>query len=920
MNKKKIFVGYCHCNKDEKRLARLKVHLAPLIQQDKIDIWEDTMIEAGDDWQLKITQSLDNASIAILLLSPDFLSSKFITNILVPLLLEKRANSGMRLIGVVCTPCGHKYIPHFAKMKLLPVGEKSLPAGAADMQWVEIVEHLKKTLERDSNRATPVQSTSEEHSIIEPPNNFFEVSHSFKFILNDIGIKFTHPSNAELGLNDLFVMPQLKVSLHSQFQLFSKEAAIEFLLKTSKVLISAPEKGGKTTLARFLFGAFLQVDIVPLLISGSDLNRKSTNDVNALIEKHFIEQYSSEQLTRYRALPASQKALIIDDISTSKLDGEKQKEVLAQFHKMFDSFVVFTHELYQLEGITQPTASNMYLLSFSQVSIAEFSREYQEQLIEKWLNFGEYRDEGSTIAYQTRTIIRHIDTITSKNFLPCTPFVILTVLQSFEMGRPLKVESGTYGYLYELLITETLSYSVSSGKSLEKAADVKTTTEQKLRRDKAEQESMAATLDIKYNLLSLLAYKVHTSQSAWFPESLINDVGNEYNKQYLQNIDIEAFKNDIIARNVIHRERHGFRFRYPYYYYYFTARYLSTRIGVSKYTAAIHAQINTLVSELYKEHSANIVIMLCYLTQDQFVINTLISKAASLFAGHDECRLEEDVRPFIDLMQQVHKVLPEHEIRDFLTQKADLQKLEDEQRNKPLEVDADPDVLSRLNDSFKTIQILGQALRNFSGSLESDIKINMAEDSCKLGFRLLGFVLKHLGEGIPVVARALAASIQKQDAAEQVQWKLLGKGEFKVRNDDQIVDEVRTKLIEVSVAISQSVIKHISTSIGADDLRGVFKAFLSASVSHKILGECIKMDHYKAVNLDELFDLYKSLKSTNIFASRVLRNMVYNYILLGDADWKSKQMVCNKFNITYNENVFSRGGREGYVKDRKFLK
>jgi hypothetical protein len=50
-----------------------------LQQQDYLDIWVDTRIEGGADWFQEIKEAIDAASMAVLLISADFLNSKFIT-------------------------------------------------------------------------------------------------------------------------------------------------------------------------------------------------------------------------------------------------------------------------------------------------------------------------------------------------------------------------------------------------------------------------------------------------------------------------------------------------------------------------------------------------------------------------------------------------------------------------------------------------------------------------------------------------------------------------------------------------------------------------------------------------------------------------------------------------------------------------
>src|SRR6185295_8151356 len=80
-----IFISYSH--HDLEWLTRLQVHLAPLEREYGIEVWDDTRIEAGSIWQESISRSLTSARVAVILVSADFLASRFIAlNELPPLL------------------------------------------------------------------------------------------------------------------------------------------------------------------------------------------------------------------------------------------------------------------------------------------------------------------------------------------------------------------------------------------------------------------------------------------------------------------------------------------------------------------------------------------------------------------------------------------------------------------------------------------------------------------------------------------------------------------------------------------------------------------------------------------------------------------------------------------------------------------
>jgi|GEM_PF-2529471 len=103
IRKRSVFISYSH--RDNEYLERLLVHLKPLVKNGIIDLWVDTKLIAGEKWQIKIEEALKSASVAILLISADFLASDFIVDNELPPLLKRADTDGTNVIPVIIKPC-----------------------------------------------------------------------------------------------------------------------------------------------------------------------------------------------------------------------------------------------------------------------------------------------------------------------------------------------------------------------------------------------------------------------------------------------------------------------------------------------------------------------------------------------------------------------------------------------------------------------------------------------------------------------------------------------------------------------------------------------------------------------------------------------------------------------------------------------
>jgi chromosomal replication initiator protein len=99
-----VFISYSHVDKEW--LDMLCVHLRPLEQKHRVEIWSDSKLVAGQRWRDEIAAALARARVAILLVSAYFLASDFVTTEELPSLLRAAQEEGTVILPLILSHCG----------------------------------------------------------------------------------------------------------------------------------------------------------------------------------------------------------------------------------------------------------------------------------------------------------------------------------------------------------------------------------------------------------------------------------------------------------------------------------------------------------------------------------------------------------------------------------------------------------------------------------------------------------------------------------------------------------------------------------------------------------------------------------------------------------------------------------------------
>lgn len=143
---RKLFISYS--SKQSDFMRRFEVHLAPLVQNGKVDIWHDRMISAGSAWNPAIQQKLETSDIIVFLLSPDFLNTPYVVQEEIPKALTMANKGKAKIFPVELIPCGWSRLPMLSDLQIVSDSKSKdkqiLTVGEANngVVWEKIINEL----------------------------------------------------------------------------------------------------------------------------------------------------------------------------------------------------------------------------------------------------------------------------------------------------------------------------------------------------------------------------------------------------------------------------------------------------------------------------------------------------------------------------------------------------------------------------------------------------------------------------------------------------------------------------------------------------------------------------------------------------------------------------------------------------------
>ena len=140
-----VFISYAH--KDRKFRDGLATHLSNLRNQGVISDWYDGDIPPGTEWEPQIMNHLLSAHIILLLISADFMASKFCYSIELQEAIVRHDAKQACVIPIVLRPTDMVGAP-FAKLQMLPSDARPISAWSSrDAAYKDVVTGIRRAIQ-----------------------------------------------------------------------------------------------------------------------------------------------------------------------------------------------------------------------------------------------------------------------------------------------------------------------------------------------------------------------------------------------------------------------------------------------------------------------------------------------------------------------------------------------------------------------------------------------------------------------------------------------------------------------------------------------------------------------------------------------------------------------------------------------------
>jgi hypothetical protein len=703
----------------------------------------------------------------------------------------------------------------------------------------------------------------------------FENVPEFKVLLKDVGTGYWHPEK-KLELGDLFVYPSLRVTSFAKSEAtVESENILGFVASKEVITISGAATAGKSSLAKKLYADLPAMKkAIPLLLNGTEIKGGTPPQFLSTVRTAYVSQYFTENFEEFRQLPKEKKILIVDDWHRFRAPKKIRNAFIEAARASFGSLVLLTDDVSFLAQLAD-ASEGVPVENTEYCEIKPFGYRLRSQIIRKWHTLGkELGIDDLELAHKISTSEHLLDSLIGKGIVPSYPLFVVSILQANSQNVQENAAYGSYGHLYQALLTRRMSETGNK-----------------------------KHLGFKYTYLSRVAYAMYMADKQVLSEQEMRAIHRQYEEEYQVFIvqEDELWK-ELEAAQILVRSGNEFRFLYKYAFYFFVAKFLQEALGDDNSSSSkIRPQIVDMVDSLHDEDNANILIFFIYFTKDRAVIQEILRIASHVFSGEKRATFEDDV-------EFVNKVMDAP--RDLALPSGDTEENRDELRGQMDEDDAeeqsslpakktvyrdDLDDALKIEFAFKSIQVMGQVVKNFPLDLKADLKLALTQESYQLTLRTLGRFLRFFEANFDEM-RAHIANLLKIHAA------------FAKKSQKDLDRKAQESIVAMTELAIYGMVKKLSLAIGIEELKDTYHHVRTQAgeddIATRLIDISLKFDHFGQLPETDVRDLERRLRE-NPVAYTILRLLVIEYLSVFPVGHKLTQKMAELFSLRSNTGLLN---------------
>ena len=688
-----------------------------------------------------------------------------------------------------------------------------------------------------------------------------EFRHNADFLksLRKMSIPIHNSENVKMTLDEFFVYPDLERMNTRQIKVdedFTDSSSIIDDKQYKLVMLEGDDQSGKTSLLNMYYLRFVDKYMYPLFVKGKNIN----DNLDKVLSNAFTEQYNSEDKEKFSQYDNGHKVLLVDNFDECQLNDTAKKKVIDQMLERFSKVIITTKEN---EGVS----SSYFLMEKKETLMARIKplgHVKRNALVKKF--YKTYDVNASTMQQQAlleqvKAGFDMVENFLGKEYMPSYPIYILSILLSNTKLQSSTLEQTAYGYCYEALITCALMTCVD---------------------DKTK-------IDRYYNVLMNLAYFIYNKNGKPISEDEFQRFYEDYQSIYHAQ-GYKETKSNLLKCNLLRcTDDYYYKFSYNYIYYFLVAKYMADNIHDKKG----QDDIMDLCMNIHDEQKANILIFIAHhIKAPQFIEATQLAlimalekeKPVTLDRNDDYYKLVNELCESLkkEIVVPGEKIDPEKEREKMLQKRDENEKAQSKEKVKPNEL---PEEIQNMNKSLRSIEVVGQIVKNRQGSLpKTEIK-TMVKEMYETAFRTISYF------------GAFIESEKSQLIEDVIENKKEGE------SNDEIKKKIDSFFEITSLNFCLFVFSKVIKSVGNKELRGTFTEIAKemGTPAAKLVSFSIISCFSSKIAITELEDLCEELRD-NPVAMSIIRARVRSYLYHNHIPINERQKIISTVNLNPRDN------------------